>query len=421
MKIDIVVPAMGESVSEGEISDWLKKEGDRVAADEPIVVIETDKITVDLPSPAAGILAKILKPSGSVVAIGEVLGVIESEGAGAIASPTVAAGPVEPESSRDEAADAGDAALSPAVRRIVEESGVDPAKIQGTGKGGRILKSDVIDHLEAAAVKKESAGPVARAAEAVAKEKPAPAPQSPRATMPPATDRPEERVRMTKIRRRTAERLLAAQSTTASLTTFNDVDLSTVMALRDRYKDDFKKKYGINLGFMSFFIKAAIEALKAFPAVNAMIDGDDIVYHNYYDVGVAVSTDRGLVVPVMRGAERLSFAQTEQAVADLASRARDGRLTMEELSGGTFSITNGGVFGSLVSTPILNPPQSGILGMHRIEKRPIVDKNDQIVIRPMMYLALTYDHRIIDGREAVSFLVRIKQCLEDPSRVLLEI
>ncbi len=419
MKIEIVVPAMGESVSEGEISDWLKKEGDHVAADEPIVVIETDKITVDLPSPAAGVLAKILKPSGSVVAIGEVLGVIESEGT-VVAEKPAEVGPVEPESPRDESAEAGDATtLSPAVRRMVEESGVDPAKIAGTGKGGRILKSDVIDHLEAAAVKIESAGPVARAAEAVAKEKPAP--QPPRAAMPPASDRPEERVRMTKIRRRTAERLLAAQSTTASLTTFNDVDLSAVMALRDRYKDDFKKKYGINLGFMSFFIKAAIEALKAFPAVNAMIDGDDIVYHNYYDVGVAVSTDRGLVVPVMRGAERLSFAQTEQAVADLASRARDGRLTMEELSGGTFSITNGGVFGSLVSTPILNPPQSGILGMHRIEKRPIVDRNDQIVVRPMMYLALTYDHRIIDGREAVSFLVRIKQCLEDPSRILLEI
>lgn len=419
MKIEIVVPAMGESVSEGEISDWLKKEGDRVAADEPIVVIETDKITVDLPSPAAGVLAKILKPSGSVVAIGEVLGVIESEGVAA-AKVLAQTGPAEPESPRDDGADAGDAAtLSPAVRRMVEESGVDWTKIAGTGKGGRILKSDVIDHLEAAAAKAEAKGPVARAAEAVAKERPAPEP--PRAAMPPATDRPEERVRMTKIRRRTAERLLAAQSTTASLTTFNDVDLSAVMALRERYKDDFKKKYGINLGFMSFFIKASIEALKAFPAVNAMIDGDDIVYHNYYDIGVAVSTDRGLVVPVMRGAERLSFAQTEQAVADLASRARDGRLTMEELSGGTFSITNGGVFGSLVSTPILNPPQSGILGMHRIEKRPLVDKNDQIVIRPMMYLALTYDHRIIDGREAVSFLVRIKQCLEDPSRILLEI
>lgn len=416
MKVDIVVPAMGESVTEGEISAWLKKVGERVEVDEGIVVIETDKITVDLPAPAAGVLSKIVKSVGDVVQIGEVVGVIDSEGV--VAQPTEPAAGAEAKPAAAPADTTAEApALSPAVRRLVEESGVAAADVKGSGKGGRILKGDVIDHLEAKVPQKESAPSAQRPADAMTA-----AARPVVASKPPATGghRPEERVRMSKIRRRTAERLLEAQNTTASLTTFNDVDLSKVMDLRARYKDDFKKKYGISLGFMSFFIKASIEALKAFPAVNAMIDGEDIVYRNYYDVGVAVSTDRGLVVPVMRNAERLSFAETEQAVADLANRARDGRLTMEELTGGTFSITNGGVFGSLVSTPILNPPQAGILGMHRIEKRPIVI-DDQIAIRSMMYLALTYDHRIIDGREAVSFLVRIKQCLEDPQRILLEV
>ena len=423
MEIKIVIPSMGESVTEGEISEWLKKEGEPVKTDEPIVVIETDKVTVELPAPASGVLAKILKGPGSVVPIGEVIGIIESAAIGAAGAEKKIAPAVLASAPQAAAAASGEAEtpLSPAVRRMIEESGADPAGIEGSGPEGRILKSDVVEFLEKRAREAESRGVMARiqksledaVQDAADPKKVQGAKESP--------FREEERVRMTRMRLRTAERLLASQRETASLTTFNDVDMSAVLGLRAKYKDLFQKKYGISLGFMSFFVKACIEALKAYPAINAMIDGEDIVYRNYYDVGVAVSTDKGLVVPIVRNAETLSFAETETAVADLAKRAREGRLTIEELTGGTFSITNGGVFGSLLSTPILNPPQSGILGMHRVEKRPVVREDDEIVVRPMMYLALTYDHRIVDGREAVSFLVRVKQCIEDPTRILVEV
>ncbi|MCB9476285.1 MAG: 2-oxoglutarate dehydrogenase complex dihydrolipoyllysine-residue succinyltransferase [Deltaproteobacteria bacterium] len=430
MKIDIVVPNMGESVQDGEITEWLKSEGDAVEEDEPIVVIETDKITVDLPAPASGVLEKILKGPGTVVNIGEKIGILDSAGEGKKSEPSAKSEPEATESEEKAAAkpdesDEDEGELSPAVRRLIEENDLDPSKIKGTGKDGRLLKGDVLAYLEKGEGQGEKAKPAAESAPAAREEK---RPEPPKAAPPPRPSvedsgeyRAEERVRMTTIRRRTAERLLEAQNTTASLTTFNDVDLSAIMAMRSKYKEGFQKKYGISLGFMSFFIKASIEALKAVPAANAAIEGEEIVYHNYYDIGVAVSAPRGLVVPVIRNAERLSFAETEQAVTDLATRAQNGELTLEELTGGTFTVSNGGVFGSLLSTPILNPPQSAILGMHRIEKRPIVDEKGEIVVRPMMYLALTYDHRIIDGREAVTCLRTMKERLEDPSRILLEV
>ena len=395
MATEIVVPALGESVTEATVSKWLKSAGDAVAVDEPLVELETDKITLEVPAAAAGVLGAIEVAEGRTVEVGAVLGSIEpGDGSAASAPPP----PARPEASLP----AASPSLSPAVRRLVDEHGLDPAAIAGTGKGGRLTKGDVLAHLAATAeVPSEPASPPAP----VAKSAPAGA--------------REERVPMTRLRQRIAERLKEAQNTAAMLTTFNEVDMSAVIAMRARLRDAFEKKHGVRLGFMSFFVKAAVVALKEVPAVNAEIDGTDIVYKNHYDIAVAVGTEQGLVVPVLRDADALSFAGIEAGIADLSGRARDGTLTMQDLTGGTFTITNGGVYGSLLSTPILNLPQSGILGMHKIEKRAVA-VDDELTVRPMMYLALSYDHRIVDGREAVTFLVRVKECIEDPERILLE-
>ena len=395
MATEIVVPALGESVTEATVSKWLKSAGDAVAVDEPLVELETDKITLEVPAAAAGVLGAIEVAEGRTVEVGAVLGSIEPGDGNAAPAPRV---PARPEASPA----AAPPSLSPAVRRLVDEHGLDPAAIAGTGKGGRLTKGDVLAHL---------------AATADVPEEPAP-PPAPVAKSAPAGAR-EERVPMTRLRQRIAERLKEAQNTAAMLTTFNEVDMSAVIAMRARLRDAFEKKHGVRLGFMSFFVKAAVVALKEVPAVNAEIDGTDIVYKNHYDIAVAVGTEQGLVVPVLRDADALSFAGVEAGIADLSGRARDGTLTMQDLTGGTFTITNGGVYGSLLSTPILNPPQSGILGMHKIEKRAVA-VDDELAVRPMMYLALSYDHRIVDGREAVTFLVRVKECIEDPERILLE-
>ena len=397
MATQIVVPALGESVTEATVSKWLKSAGEAVAMDEPLVELETDKITLEVPAAAAGVLAAIEIAEGRTVEVGAVLGSIEASGDGA--APATRPDP-EP-ALQPPASPATGQSLSPAVRKLVEEHGLDPTAIAGTGKGGRLTKGDVLAHLA-------SSGAAAE---------PAPSP-APAAEPSPAGLR-EERVPMTRLRQRIAERLKEAQNTAAMLTTFNEVDMSAVIAMRARLRDAFEKKHGVRLGFMSFFVKAVVVALKEVPAVNAEIDGTDIVYKNHYDIAVAVGTEQGLVVPVLRDADALSFAGVEAGIADLGSRARDGKLAMQDLTGGTFTITNGGVYGSLLSTPILNPPQSGILGMHKIEKRPVAI-DDEIVVRPMMYLALSYDHRIVDGREAVTFLVRVKECIEDPERILLE-
>lgn len=405
MAVEIVVPALGESVQEATVAKWLKKVGDSIAVDEPLVELETDKVTLEVNAKSAGVLKEIKVQTGSNVAVGAVLGSI-GEGAGAAAAPKAAKAdaPAKTEAKAVQAAAkpvSNDSFLSPAVRKLVDDKKVDTTGIAGTGKDGRLTKGDVLEALNKA--------PAAPAAKAPA------VPSGPRTH----ADR-EERVRMTRLRQRVAERLKDAQNTAAMLTTFNEVDMTHVMALRTQYKDSFEKKHGTKLGFMSFFVKAAVQALKDFPAVNAEIDGTDIVYKNYYDIGVAVSAPTGLIVPVLREAEAKGFAQIEKEIVDLGTRARDGKLALEELSGGTFTITNGGIFGSLMSTPILNPPQSGILGMHKIQERPIA-VNGQVVIRPMMYLALSYDHRIVDGKEAVSFLVRIKDAIEDPQRLLLDV
>lgn len=405
MAVEIVVPALGESVQEATVAKWLKKVGDSIAVDEPLVELETDKVTLEVNAKSAGVLKEIKVQTGSNVAVGAVLGSI-GEGAGAAAAPKAAKAdaPAKTEPKAVQAAAkpvSNDSFLSPAVRKLVDDKKVDTSNISGTGKDGRLTKGDVLEALNKA--------PAAPAAKAPA------APSGPRTH----ADR-EERVRMTRLRQRVAERLKDAQNTAAMLTTFNEVDMTHVMALRTQYKDSFEKKHGTKLGFMSFFVKAAVQALKDFPAVNAEIDGTDIVYKNYYDIGVAVSAPTGLIVPVLREADAKGFAQIEKEIVDLGTRARDGKLALDELSGGTFTITNGGIFGSLMSTPILNPPQSGILGMHKIQERPIA-VNGQVVIRPMMYLALSYDHRIVDGKEAVSFLVRIKDAIEDPQRLLLDV
>ncbi len=395
MATEIVVPALGESVTEATVSKWLKSAGDAVAIDEPLVELETDKITLEVPAAAAGVLGAIEVAEGQTVEVGAVLGSIEASGGSGAPTPRPAARPEAPPP-------AAKPSLSPAVRKLVDEHGLDPTAIAGTGKGGRLTKGDVLAHLAAA-----SGAP----------DDPAPSPP-PTAEPAPAGAR-EERVPMTRLRRRIAERLKEAQNTAAMLTTFNEVDMSAVIEMRARLRDAFQEKHGVRLGFMSFFVKAVIVALKEVPAVNAEIDGTDIVYKNHYDIAVAVGTEQGLVVPVLRDADALSFAGIEAGIADLGSRARDGRLTMQELTGGTFTVTNGGVYGSLLSTPILNPPQSGILGMHKIEKRAVV-LDGELAVRPMMYLALSYDHRIVDGREAVTFLVRVKECIEDPERIMLE-
>ncbi|HEY4943797.1 MAG TPA: 2-oxoglutarate dehydrogenase complex dihydrolipoyllysine-residue succinyltransferase [Rhizomicrobium sp.] len=412
MTVEIKVPAMGESVTEATVSKWFKKEGDAVTRDEPLLELETDKVTVEVPAPADGSIQSITVKEGDTVQVGALLGSIAEGVKGAPSAakapqaaepkPAAAAKPApKVEAPKPAPATAAAAPMMPAARRIAEESGVDPARVAGSGKDGRVTKGDMLEAL------------VARAAERTARPIPVHAGPRPRAAQ-------EERVAMSRLRKTIALRLKESQNTAAQLTTFNEVDMSHVMALRAEYKDSFEKKHGVRLGFMGFFVKACIAALKDLPNVNAEMEGDDIVYKNYYDMGVAVSTERGLVVPVVRDADLLSLAGIESKIHDYGLRARDNKLKLEELQGGTFTITNGGVFGSLMSTPILNSPQSGILGMHKIQPRPIAI-DDKVVIRPMMYLALSYDHRLVDGREAVTFLVRVKENLEDPQRLLLDI
>jgi 2-oxoglutarate dehydrogenase E2 component (dihydrolipoamide succinyltransferase) len=413
MSIQIKVPAMGESVTEATVARWFKKEGDAVSRDEPLVELETDKVTVEVPAPADGSIEAISVKEGDTVQVGTILGAI-AEGKAGVATAASVKAPEPPKAVAPAPAPApkpapapqpapapkADAPVMPSVRRISEESGLNPATVPGTGKEGRVLKGDMLAALEARAS--------------------APKPIAPVQSGPRPRAEREERVTMSRLRKTIATRLKESQNTAAQLTTFNEVDMTHVMNLRAEYKDDFEKKHGVRLGFMGFFVKACIAALKELPNVNAEIEGDDIVYKNYYDVGIAVSTERGLVVPVVRDADMLSLAQIEKAINDFGLRARDNKLKLEDLQGGTFSITNGGVFGSLMSTPILNTPQSGILGMHKIQKRAMV-VDDKIEIRPMMYLALSYDHRLVDGREAVTFLVRVKENLEDPQRLLLDI
>jgi 2-oxoglutarate dehydrogenase E2 component (dihydrolipoamide succinyltransferase) len=425
MSSNIVVPALGESVTEATVAKWMKQQGESIAADEALVELETDKVTLEVFAPSAGVLSEIRVAEGQTVEVGAVLGVI-GDGAGTAkaapaAKPAAAPAAAAPAKAAAQASAPAKAPvppveagpLSPAVRKLIEENKLDAASIPASGKDGRLTKEDVQKFLEARSTK---------AAPAPVAAKPAP-PPAPAAPQPPAPPRElgarEERVRMSRLRKRIAERLKLAQNTAAMLTTFNEVDMTNVMALRAHHKDSFEKKHGVKLGFMSFFVKAAIVALKEIPAVNGEIDGDDVIYKNHYDIGVAVGTEQGLVVPVVRDADALSFADIEKKISELGLKARDGKLTIEDLTGGTFTISNGGVYGSLMSTPILNPPQSGILGMHKIQPRPMA-VGDKIEIRPMMYLALSYDHRIIDGREAVTFLVRIKDCIEDPQRILLD-
>ena len=434
MATEIRVPTLGESVTEATVAKWFKAEGDAVAVDEPILELETDKVTLEVNASAAGTLSEIAVKEGENVEVGALLGTI-GEGAGksggkdrepaaardsakseeaksdgaksAKAEPDAKAAPADKGAAKDAASDDSDK-LSPAVRKLIDENDLDASRIEGTGKDGRLTKGDVLLYMKEGG-KDEPAAPKADAGPAAKKD-----------SAPRADDPREERVRMTRLRQRIAERLKEAQNTAAMLTTFNEIDMTNVMAARKRLQDAFEKRHGVRLGFMSFFVKACIVALQELPAVNAEVDGDELVYKNYYDIGVAVGTEQGLVVPVLRDADKLSFAEVEKGIADLGLRARDGKLGMDELTGGTFTITNGGVYGSLMSTPILNPPQSGILGMHKIDRRPVA-VGDSIEIRPMMYVALSYDHRVIDGREAVTFLVRVKECIEDPERILLAV
>ncbi len=407
MSIEIKVPAMGESVTEATIAKWFKKEGDAVARDEPLVELETDKVTVEVPSPAAGTLDEIRVKQGQSVQVGTVLGAVKegqgSQSSGAKPAAKAEAPKAAPPQPAKQAAPQVKAQTPPppSVRRIAEEEKLDVASIQGTGMHGQVTKADAIAALEARAK--------------APKPTPAVRPSGPR-----AQESREERVPMSRLRRTIAARLKESQNTAAQLTSFNEVDMGHIKALRDEFKDSFEKKHGVKLGLMSFFVRACCTALKEIPAVNAEIDGDDIIYKNYYDIGIAVSTEKGLVVPVLRDADKKSMAEIEKGIADFAARARDGHLKLEELQGGTFTITNGGVFGSLMSTPIINVPQSGILGMHKIQDRPMA-VGGKVVIRPMMYIALSYDHRLVDGREAVTFLVRVKQELEDPQRMLLDL
>lgn len=421
MSSEVRVPALPESVADATVATWHKRPGDPVKREENLVDLETDKVVLEVPSPIDGILGEIMANEGDVVASDAVLALIEASGAGATpparetspppAKAAPAAAPAKAASpSPTKVAPAGtEPQVAPAARRLVKELNLDPHAIPGTGRDGRIHKADVIAYLD----EREQAAP-AKDPELT----PAAPPPSPSLTG--EAGRPEQRVPMTRLRARVAERLVQAQQNAAMLTTFNEVDLKAVLALRSRYKDQFEKTHGVRLGFMSFFVKAAVEALQRFPVINASVDGDDIIYHGYYDIGIAVSSPRGLVVPILRNCDQLSMADVEQGIVAFGEKAQNGSLSYEELTGGTFSITNGGVFGSLLSTPILNPPQSAILGMHKIQERPIADKGE-IKIAPMMYLALTYDHRIIDGREAVQFLVSIKETLEDPARLLLRI
>ena len=398
MIVEVKVPQLSESVAEATLLDWHKKEGERVSRDENLIDIETDKVVLELPAPADGVLVRIIKKARDSVGSGDVIAQIDTEGKAAAAAPA-------PQDSKPAVAEKPKTAppVMPAAQKIAAEKGIDTSKIQGTGRDGRVTKGDVLETRTTPA--------------------PKPALQQP----PPPVNidqltsgRPEQRVPMSRLRQRVAERLVQSQSTAAILTTFNEVNMAPVMEMRKRYQERFEKEHGVRLGFMSFFVKAAVHALKRFPVVNASIDGTDIVYHGYFDIGVAVGSPRGLVVPILRDADRMSFAEIEKKIGDFGKRAQDGKLTLEELTGGTFSISNGGVFGSMLSTPIINPPQSAILGVHATKDRPVAE-NGQVVVRPMNYLALSYDHRIIDGREAVLFLVSLKDALEDPARLVLEI
>jgi 2-oxoglutarate dehydrogenase E2 component (dihydrolipoamide succinyltransferase) len=408
---EIRVPTLGESVTEATIGKWFKKPGDPVAVDEPLVELETDKVTIEVPAPAAGTLGEIAAKDGETVSVGALLGQI-SEGAGAKAAPAKTAAPAPVAEAKPKAAPpppkvAAADALARSVRRIAAETGMDPAKLEGSGKDGRVTKGDMMAAIERAAAHPT---PVAQPAAAV----------QVRAPSPPDDASREERVKMTRLRATIARRLKDAQNTAAMLTTYNEVDMSAIMAMRAQYKDLFEKRHGVKLGFMSFFTRACVQALKEIPEVNAEIDGGDLIYKNYYHIGVAVGTERGLVVPVVRDADQLSLAGIEKAIAALGKKARDGQLKIEDMQGGTFTISNGGVYGSLMSMPILNAPQSGILGMHKIQERPVAIAG-KVEIRPMMYLALTYDHRVVDGQGAVTFLVRVKENLEDPARIVLDL
>ena len=415
MAVDVKVPAVGESVQEAMIHKWHKSSGDPVRRDDVLMELETDKATVEVTAEADGVI-EILAKEGATVAIGAVVARIDTSAKATATVPQAkAAAAVPPPPPTPQGVKAPEATteapLSPAVRRLVTEERIDPTAVAATGKGGRLTKGDVLAHMESSSTANQAKAPAAKPADTKAPEVKAPAPKA-------AGARGERREPMSMLRRRIAERLVHAQSTAAILTTFNEVDMKAVMDLRKQYKDAFKDRHGVGLGFMSFFVKAAVEALKTFPAINGWIDGNDIVYHDYYDIGVAVSSERGLVVPVIRDTDKMDMAEIEKAIVYYGQRARDNKITVDELTGGTFTISNGGVFGSLLSTPILNPPQSAILGMHKIQERPVAI-NGQVVIRPMMYLALSYDHRIVDGKEAVQFLVKIKELVEDPTRLLL--
>ena len=420
MATEVKVPTLGESVTEATVGQWLKKPGDAVALDEPIASLETDKVAVDVPSPVAGVLGQQLVKEGDTVNVGAVIAVVEAGGTAAASAPAPAVkaeaaasapaasapAPAAAPPAEDDSGEPGNISLSPAVRRLALEHGLDPSKIKGTGKDGRLIKDDVTAAVAAGTAKASAA--------------PASAPASSAPAAPSAPGRAQERVKMTRLRQTVAKRLKSAQETAALLTTFNDVDMTAVIEARAKYKDLFEKKHGVRLGFMGFFTKAVTMALRDIPAVNAQIEGDEIVYNNFADISVAVSAPNGLVVPVIRNAESLSVAQIEKTIGDFGKKAKDGALTMDDMKGGTFTISNGGVFGSLMSTPIINPPQSAVLGLHRIEDRPVV-RDGQVVVRPMMYLALSYDHRLIDGREAVTFLVAVKNAIEDPTRLLIDL
>jgi 2-oxoglutarate dehydrogenase E2 component (dihydrolipoamide succinyltransferase) len=472
MTYEVTIPEIGESVTEALILRWIKQPGEAIGRDDPLVELETDKVTVEMPCPVAGVLSEIVCAEGETVPIGAVIARIEEGAAGAVSPDAPSTAAAEPETTAAEAAQgdllagaqpsppsapsapvpamepvapapapaaearpaaapaaAGDRRILPAARRLIAEHGLDASLIPSTGKGGRLLKSDVAAWL--AAREAEPEAPAEAEAEAASPApaqapSPQPPPSLPQAAAPPpaaapaAGERAEERVPMTPIRRRIAERLVEAQQQAALLTTFNEIDMSAVIDFRRRYRDAFSERHDVRLGFLSFFVKAAVDALRRFPRLNAEIADADIIYRNYHDIGIAVSTDRGLMVPVLRSAERMSFAEIESSIGDFAGRARTGRIRLDELQGGTFTITNGGIFGSLLSTPIINPPQSGVLGLHAIQQRPVVVEGE-IVVRPMMYVALSYDHRIVDGREAVTFLVRIKEAIEDPARMLIEV
>ena len=416
MAIELKVPSVGESITEVEIGDWLKGKGEKVRKDEPLVTLESEKATVELPAPEAGVLTKVLKQKGEVAKVGETIAYLEKDGQPESAGKTPEKQPAEKTVATKAEAQTSQPRVMPAAERILAEHGLRPEDVKATGPGGRILKEDALREAE-----KSKAGSVTPAALAAAPNAQVPSPSpAPVFQNAAGADREEEVVPMSRLRRTVAERLVEAQRNAALLTTFNEIDMSNVMALRKQYGEAFQQKYNVKLGFMSFFVKAVIDGLKQFPALNAELRGTNIVYHNYYDIGVAVGSGKGLVVPVLRNAERMSFAEIEIMIGDFGRRAKENKLKVEELQGGTFTISNGGVYGSLLSTPIVNPPQSGVLGMHAIQDRPVA-REGAVVIRPMMYVALTYDHRLVDGREAVSFLKRLKDVIENPTRMLMEV